>query len=412
VRILHLVHQYLPDKAGGTEFYTHWLAHELNGRGHQVSIFYRRSQEGTGMARRQEDGVTVWAAWNGLLDPRRRLTATFADRPIAQAFEQVLAETRPELIHVQHLMGLPAVMLQSLAQQRIPYLITLWDFWWVCANAQLLTNYSQEICDGPQAFLNCARCALARNGRSQWFLPALPLLAAPLAWRNRLLRQVLAHAHRLIAPAAFVRDWYAAHGAPLDKIVVAPPGLDYPKEIARSTAERPFRVGYVGGLSWQKGVHILVEAFQGLPGAAELWLAGDTTFDPQYVTRLRQLSDSRVNFLGQLDRGALWPMLAQVDVVVAPSLWYETFCFVVSEAFAVGVPVIVSDLGVLAERVVDGQDGLLVPPGDVDALRAALIRLQQSPALLAHLRAGIPPVRTMADHLQDVLALYDQAVSA
>ncbi|MCI0396161.1 MAG: glycosyltransferase family 4 protein [Chloroflexi bacterium] len=411
MRVLHLVHQYLPEKSGGTELYTHWLSDALSRQGHQVAVFYRRNEAGVGVTLRTENEVGVWATWHDSLDPARRLLATFGDRPVEQAFAGVLAEIEPDVVHVQHLMGLPAALLGQLRQRQIPYVMTLWDFWWVCANAQLLTNYSQELCDGPQAFLNCARCALARSGRGQLW-PALPLLAGPLAWRNQTLRQAVAGATRLIAPADFVRDWYGTHGLPAGKIVALPPGLDYPQLLPKTDQElgRPFRVGYVGGLSWQKGVHVLVEAFRQVDGPAELWIAGDTAFDPAYTNRLRQAADNRVRFLGQVNRDELWPMLAGLDVVVVPSLWYETFCFVVSEAFAAGLPVIASNLGVLAERVRDGVDGLLFPPGDTAALGHALGQLQRHPERLAQLGAGIRPPATMAEHTRDVVALYEQAI--
>jgi glycosyltransferase involved in cell wall biosynthesis len=410
MHILHLVHQYMPEKVGGVELYTQALAQALSRRGHQVGVFARLSADGVGLVSRLDDQVRVWNAWHGAFTPGGRFLSTFTDQPLVSAFQQVVSEARPDLVHVQHLMGLPAAVCHTLAQQRIPYVVTLWDFWWVCANAQLLTNYSQEICEGPAAFLNCARCALARSGHPNLW-PALPVLAPPLAWRNHVLRRVLAGAARIIAPAPFVRDWYARHGVAADKVVVLPPGLDYP-DAGPKEAERPFRIGYIGGLSWQKGAHILVEAFAGLAGTAELWLAGDTGFDSAYVAHLRRLADSRVRFLGQIGRDALWHMLAQVDVVVVPSLWYETFCFVVSEAFAMGVPVIASDLGVLADRVRHEVDGLLTPPGDVAALRAALRRAQQEPALLARLRAGIGRPLTVAEHVTAVEALYGHVLTA
>ena len=165
MRILNLVHQYLPDKVGGTERYTQGIAHALAQRGHQVGVFYRRSAAGAGVERREDTGVTVWAAWSGAAGPTRRFLATFGDTPIERAFGRVLDESRPDLVHVQHMMGLPAALLDTLHRRRIPTVITLHDYWWVCANAQLVTNYDQSICAGPRHnWFNCSRCALARGG--------------------------------------------------------------------------------------------------------------------------------------------------------------------------------------------------------------------------------------------------------
>jgi glycosyltransferase involved in cell wall biosynthesis len=235
----------------------------------------------------------------------------------------------------------------------------------------------------------------------------MPVLALPLALRNRRLQTVLAQATKLIAPANFVKQWYVAQGLPAEKIAVMPWGLDYPTR-PEVPPHDSFRVGYLGGLSWQKGVHVLVEAFAQMPETAELWIAGDTEFDPDYVKRLKR--NGRATFLGKLNRQQVWQMLAQLDVIVVPSLWYETFCFVISEAFAIGVPVITNDLGVLAERVRHGIDGLLVAPGNVEQLAQALQTLHDDPALLNQLRQNILIISTVAEHTAVIAQLYHETI--
>jgi glycosyltransferase involved in cell wall biosynthesis len=155
-------------------------------------------------------------------------------------------------------------------------------------------------------------------------------------------------------------------------------------------------------------VHVLVEAFDQLPATAELWIAGDTEFDPDYVKQLKR--SGRATFLGKLNRQQVWQMLAQLDVIVVPSLWYETFCFVISEAFAIGVPVITNDLGVLAERVRHGIDGLLVAPGNVEQLAQALQTLHDDPALLNQLRQNILIISTVAEHTAVIAQLYHETI--
>lgn len=413
MRVLHVVHQYAPEHVGGTELYTQWLAAELSRRGHEVAIFYRRNGEGTGLERRLDPpNIQVWAVTAGPVTPSRRFLATFGEASVLAAFQQVVVETRPDLVHLQHLLGLPVAFVQYLQKKGIPFVITLHDYWWICANAQLFTNYSQEICEGPQLYLNCARCALARvNHPHLW--PALPGLAGLLARRNQLLRRVLQAAHKLIAPSQFVADWYAAHGLPDNSLQTIPHGLPLPTFGPRreKPTGRPFRFGYIGGLTRQKGVHVLLEAFNGLETGGELWVAGDETAEPDYAAQLRASASPAVRFLGKLSRAAVWETLAQVDVVVVPSLWYETFAFVVSEAFTAGVPVIASRLGPLAERVRHEVDGLLVPPGDVLALRQALRRFLREPGLLDRLRGGIRPVLTIGAHGDQVVAVYEKVVA-
>jgi glycosyltransferase involved in cell wall biosynthesis len=408
MRILQIVHQYLPEKIGGTELYTRWLSQGLASRGRQISVFYRRDASGRGLNRRDEaGGVSVWAVRSGKLSPARRFAATIHEPHIHAEFCRVLAQVQPQLVHIQHLQGLPVSLVDHLQQRNIPFIITLHDFWWICANAQLLTNYDQSLCSGPQAFLNCARCALARSGHKRLW-PAMPLLVPPLAHRNRLLQGALKSAARLIAPSNFVRRWYEVHGVPSGKLHEIPHGLETAGSApgTRSKPTSKVRFTYIGGLSWQKGVHLVLEAFQNLPAGAELWIVGDDTGDPTYVTALKSLASGQVRFQGRQSRQQIWKTLSQTDVVVVPSLWYEAYAFVVSEAFAARVPVVASHIGTLADRVRPEVDGLLVPPGDVSGWRDALARFLQEPDLAPRLRAGIQPVKTLEDHVTEIDALY------
>jgi glycosyltransferase involved in cell wall biosynthesis len=308
-------------------------------------------------------------------------------------------------------MGLPVQLLRLLRQNGIPYVVTLHDFWWVCANAQLLTNYAQQVCDGPHFWLNCGRCALARAGLgAAW--PAAPALAPILAARARLQRQALAGADRLIAPTSFVKTWHVQHGISAAQTDVLPHGIERPSLPARGGRPAgPVRFACIGGLAWQKGVHVLIEAFARLTGQAELWVAGDESFDPAYVRQLRGRAGPRVRFLGSLARAQVWECLASVDALVVPSLWYEAFSLIAHEAFAAGVPVVASRLGALAEVVSDGADGLLVPPGDVDAWRAALQRLVDEPAVLNGLRAGVRAPMDQRTHVRLLCDVYQRALA-
>lgn len=405
MRILQLVHQYPPQFVGGTELYTQSLAQGLSARGHEVGVFHRASAPGTGLAQREEGGAIVWDAWHGRVTALSRIVAAFHDPVLTAYVNTILDEWQPDVVHIQHLMGLPTTLIPLLRRRDIPFAITLHDYWWVCANAQLLTNYSQRICGGPCAYINCACCALARAG-VPYGLPAVPALAVVLAERARRLRRGLRQATLLIAPSRFVMRWYTDHVAPGAEIRVVPHGLvSPPKGQLQRRGEGPLRCLYVGGLSWQKGVHVVIEAVSPL-GNATLAIAGDEAADPQYSARLRSLAGPNTRFMGRLSRSAVWDALRAADLLVVPSLWYETFSIVVREAFAVGIPVLVSDLGALSEAVRDGIDGLCLPPGDVAAWRGAIDSLSTDPDRLAAMRGAVGPPVSMEEHLGTIEKLY------
>lgn len=413
LRILHLVHQYPPEYLGGTELYTQTVTKALSERNHLVAVFTRRNADGIGSEDRLEADVAVHIAWNGALSPTQRFLSTFGNADLEHAFDGILERFQPDLIHIQHLMGLPITLLKQIQQQRIPFVVTLHDFWWVCANAQLITNYSGEICDGPNLWINCARCALARSGRSRLW-PVIPLLAGVLARRDAVLGAILREAAQLIAPSHFVKEWYTNHGIPGDRIQVLPHGIDLPALPSPHASHARLRLLYAGGLAWQKGVHVLIEALEGMDGTCELWIAGDEGFDPEYSRRLHIIAEgypnSQISFLGKLSREDLWQTLTRVDAVVVPALWYETFSLIIHEAFAAGVPVIASNLGALAEAVRHEVDGLLVEAGSANAWRQTFQRLLDDPALIGRLRQQVRSPLGVDEHITRLQRIYTEVI--
>ena len=412
MRVLNIVHQYPPEFVGGTELYTQAVAGSLVARGHTASIFCP-----SGLSRSpthpivsaDENGVQVYRVPLGPRGANGVFFDTFSQRTLSAAFATVLQQERPQIIHIQHLMGLPAGLIDQIEQAGIPFVVTLHDYWYVCANAQLLTNTRQENCAGPRWWINCGQCAVARAGHPGWLVLA-PTVAPLMAYRHGLLRRALTRAAWLIAPTEFVRETYRQLGTPAERIRVIPHGIEVPAALPapqpRSTDA--LRVSYIGGLAWQKGVHVVIEAVNGLPArAAQLSIYGDATAFPEYAAKLQQLAHHpQIHFGGRLARTELWQVLRETDVVVVPSLWYETASLIIQEAFAAGVPVIASNLGAMRERVHDGLDGLLVTPGDPVSWRAALQRCIDEPGLLRRLCQGIRPVRSLDEHLADLEALY------
>ena len=416
MRILHVVHQYVPDHVAGTELYTQMVARAQVAAGHDVAVFTPLNRAGTfeGQAV-PEEGVRVYRVPVGPREATAVFLSTFRQPALIEAFAAVLAAERPDVVHVQHLMGVPSAVGGALRGAGVPYVLALHDYWYGCANGQLLTNDTATICAGPSPhFGNCGRCAAARGG-----LPAAlgPLFAPLMAWRNARLEPVFAGAARVLAPNAFVADTYTALGFPAERMVINPLGLDAPPGLAERVAARraarpvgPPRFGYVGSIARQKGVHVLIEALNGLPDdAATLDVYGDMRTFADYAAELRALArHPGIRFHGLLGRDRLWDTLAELDALVLPTLWYEASPLVIREAFAAGLPLVASAIGAPGHMVRDGVDGLLFPPGDVAGLRLALLALAERPALLAQLRAAILPVRTVADHVAQIEAIYEQ----
>jgi glycosyltransferase involved in cell wall biosynthesis len=132
---------------------------------------------------------------------------------------------------------------------------------------------------------------------------------------------------------------------------------------------------FVGDLSRDKGVHILLEAYAGLKGAPPLVLLGRKTKDgPSEFPE-------NVYYLGGWPHEAIMEAWNRSSIGLAPSLWQEPFGIVAIEAMACGKPVIASRIGGLGEIVEDGATGYLFKPGDSGDLRIKIQRLLENPTL-------------------------------
>lgn len=409
MKILHIVHQYPPEYVGGTEQYTQNLARYQVGQGERVAVFYPSAEVNSLEVRLDEPGVRVYRAPAGTRSRQRVFLDTFNQGVLSQAFAQTVAAEQPDVVHIQQLMGLPAGIISQLRAANIPYVLTLHDYWFPCANAQLLTNDQNSLCAGPDKWwLNCSRCALARAKiQANWLAPALSPL---LAYRFRLLRPILQGAGRVIAPTPFIAQMYEQNGFGGENLVVIPHSIEIPETFPPRPENESGQINitFIGSLAWQKGVHILIEAFNQLPPTGfELNIYGNPAIFPDYVAQLQaKAHHSAIHFGGPLDRPGVWRALAAADVVAVPSLWYEVSPLIVMEAFAAGRPLVVSRPGSLASLVREEVDGLTVPAGDVAAWRDTLLRLGQEPGLLAKLRGGIRPGTTLAEHARQIQATY------
>jgi glycosyltransferase involved in cell wall biosynthesis len=209
--------------------------------------------------------------------------------------------------------------------------------------------------------------------------------------RNLALRR----ARRIVIPSESLRDLAVRWGIDAERIEVLPNPVEAPAALDEREALRrrhgldgPTLV-FAGRLSVQKAVDVALEALTRVQDV-ELVLAGDGPDAEKLRARSRELGlDGRTRFLGPQSRETVFELLRAADAVVLSSKW-ENFPHVLVEALAVGTPVIATDTGGVGEIVRDGENGVLVPPGDADALAAAIRRYLDDEYLRARLRDAAP----------------------
>ena len=189
------------------------------------------------------------------------------------------------------------------------------------------------------------------------------------------------------------------------------------KTIPHTRAVDPADVvfGFIGGVGFYKGVHQLVKAYAGLPASlkerSRLEIFGK--YEQPYVDAVTQayLNDGadrrRVTFHGRFSPDDIPAITNQIDISVLPSLCADTAPQTIFESFNAGLPIIAPRVGGFPDFVIDGENGLLYPAGDVDGLRNCLATVLGDVSLIGRFRDRIPKTKTMPENVRELLALYD-----
>lgn len=228
-------------------------------------------------------------------------------------------------------------------------------------------------------------------------------------------RQALAGARGVIVTSPSTARALAAFGVSDSRIAVVEPGTE-PAPLSVGSGEGGLSLLCVATATPRKGHALLIEALAGLKDRRwTLHCAGSLTMDAACASALVQAIEhqglrERVVLHGEQDEAGLRVLYAKADAFVLPS-FHEGYGMALAEALAHGLPVISTRAGAIPDTV-PAEAGMLVPPGDAIALRAALQRLMDDAAWRASLAAGARRARSRLPTWQQSSARFASALAA
>jgi glycosyltransferase involved in cell wall biosynthesis len=206
----------------------------------------------------------------------------------------------------------------------------------------------------------------------------------------------LRHAAHVLCPSEWLRELAVRWGVQPSRVSVLPnpapalPELPPREELKRTFGLNGATLAFAGRLTVQKSLDVALEAIARNEDV-RLVIAGEGDERPALERRAAELGvGDRVRFLGAQPRERVVELFHAADASILSSSW-ENFPHTVVEALAAGTPVLATATGGVAEVVHDGVNGLLVPPGDADALAAAVRRFFADAELRERLRAEAAP---------------------
>ena len=323
---------------------------------------------------------------------------------------KLLDQYKPDIVHVQHVITLGVSVVKAIKEAGYPVILSLHDYWFDCPNIMLLRSDGTP-CDGGFQPEVCKQCVSNR----------MDVSVLDLERRHTGFIEVInRYADVVILSGESLKRHAIRRGLDENKLVTIHPSLksidnlysSY-QDVKRPLTDSKIIISYIGLISYEKGLHILLESFTRLDivnqERLELRIFGKNS--PQYLNQLIPLMEnSRVSiqlFDTAYKHDDLINILNGTDVVVVPSVCQESYGLVVEEALAMRVPVISSNSGGLKEHFTDGQQGQLFESGNADQLATILNEVLTDPSLITKWQGNIKKVRLFKDYGQEISAIYD-----
>lgn len=333
---------------------------------------------------------------------------------LVDRFIGLLRAIEPDVVHFHHFMSIGLDLIGTvrrvLPSSRI--LLTFHEFAAICAaDGHMIRRTDRSLCDRASP-VRCHQCLPDRQP-DEFMIRKM--------WMER----HLSHVDHFTCPSRFMIEPYVNWGIPRDQISHVTNGQ-------RSRVVRPMltapagprnRFGFFGLLHDDKGVTVLLRAVSLLRDAGftrfhvDINGGGIQHASPPVRREIEAFQEAErqlpaperiVSFNGAYSLDQIQSRMTRVDWTIVPSVWWEIFGLVISEAWMFGRPVICSNVGGMAERVTHEVDGLHFEMGDPASLAATIRRACTEDGLWERLHAAVPEPPTRAAMADGFLALYDE----
>lgn len=368
MKVLFVNTRYKPQGQAGPAFSVQYLAEQLVREGDSAVVLCWNAEKG--LATEHIDGVLV-----------HRFPPGLPARQFEYRFRGILEAERPDVVHTNMLKSFPVGLLGPLVKGAGARLVhTVREYCFICDRGTLFNKEKVRRCDEI-----CPECRRERPG----------------------IRRFIDHLDAVVGVSRFTLERHLQEGVfvnvPIKSVIFNGYATDAKPGVRPDGGMRAFRLGFMGRVGLDKGIEVLFRECASMPPDLRYTIEIAGKCPPRLRALLnRHYPDIPARFLGFVPQERL---LANIDVLVVPSIWHEPLGRVVLEAYAFGVPVIATRLGGTPEIVDDGETGIVVDPLKRGELREAILALANDPERLTGMgkkafakSADFLPERILSDY--------------
>lgn len=335
------------------------------------------------------EGVRVFAITAPLSPDIDRVAL---NEKMAEAFGSCLDVVEPDLIHFHCVQRLTAATVNLAHERKIPYVITVHDGWWI-SDYQFMVDST----DLPQLYQYQSPIDLLRDGRTE------------MNERAQQLRRPLANAQRILSISdAFTRIYREAG---VQNVITVKNGLPALRPVAKKPSPRgKVRIAHIGGVERHKGFHLVKYALMSSDFSNLELIVVDATLEAG-VSRSETWGGTIVRYRGRSRQDQVSELYAEIDVLLAPSVWPEGFGLVAREALACGCWVVASDRGAVGDDVVPGQNGFVIDVETVGPIKAVLEAINADPETYMRSPEYKSTLRSSTDQAEELVKIYREILT-
>jgi glycosyltransferase involved in cell wall biosynthesis len=276
--------------------------------------------------------------------------------PSKQQVSDAIGQLEPDLVHVHNFFPLlsPSVY-DACLEAEVPVVQTLHNYRLLCPkampfrNGQICEDCFDRVVPWSGVWHGCYRGSHIQSASVAAMLGVHHLQGT---WHKRV--------DAYIALSDFQKQVFVRSGLPEERFFVKP-NFVFAGELPQDSQRERFAL-FVGRLSEEKGVEILIDAYLQHQLTIPLKIIGDGVLRKSLQEKAAGLA--HVTFLGQQDATVVAQMMQRAQFLVFPSIWYEGFPLTIAEAYSCKLPVIASNLGTMSEIVLDGVTGIHFESGN------------------------------------------------
>jgi len=379
-----------------------------------------------------------------------------------KAFEDFIKSQKIDIIHIHEIIGFSSNIIRIAKKHGVKVILTIHEYWFLCSH-RVMVDFDQKICDGPRDFKKCSYCVGSvrknvKNHSYQKFIfrmkNSFPYLLKILltiknlfqsnnktknanlnfnnidylssyskktekemANRLKLNIESLNMSDQIIGVSSSVKDILSLYGVSKDKVLtqhigstIAGVSIKHTKKIDPNN----ITFGFIGGVSYYKGVHQLVEAFLAMPSEYKK-KANVKVFGGGHENYIKAIKKTIINpseyrdrivFYGRYKPEDIKNISNQIDISVLPSLCADTAPQTIFESFSSSLSIIAPSVGGFPDFVLHNKNGLLYKKASVEDLSKKMMQIIDEPLLCQKFSKNIQPMKSIEENGKELISLY------